>query len=86
MLFSDTALKDARIIELDKLEDERGFFARAFCVNEFEEYGIKFPIAQINVSYNQFKYTLRGLHYQQEPYAEAKLMRCTRGSICDQIH
>lgn len=61
------------------------FFARAFCVNEFEEQGFEFPVAQANISFNHSKQTLRGLHYQKEPYREAKLLRCTKGSIYDVI-
>ena len=85
MIFKKTALKDAWIIDLNKLTDERGFFARSFCVKEFEDHGIKFPIAQSNVSYNYKKQTLRGMHYQLEPHGEAKLVRCTKGSIHDVI-
>lgn len=85
MKFTETELKDAYIIELDKLEDARGFFARAYCKNEFSEHNISFPIAQANVSYNKVKGTLRGMHYQEDPYGEAKLVRCTRGAIYDAI-
>lgn len=85
MIFNKTTLKDAYIIELNKFKDERGFFARSFCAKEFEDHGIKFPVAQVNVSYNRLKQTLRGLHYQQEPHGEAKLMQCTKGSIYDVI-
>ena len=85
MIFKKTALKDAWIIDLNKLTDERGFFARSFCIKEFEDHGIKFPIAQSNVSYNYKKQTLRGMHYQLEPHGEAKLVRCTKGSIHDVI-
>lgn len=85
MIFNETELNDAYVIDLNKFEDERGFFARAFCVNEFEEVGIDFPVVQANVSYNRYKHTLRGMHYQQQPYGEAKLIRCTRGAIFDAI-
>ena len=85
MIFKKTALKDAWIIDLNKLTDERGFFARSFCVKEFEDHGIKFPVAQANVSYNHKKQTLRGMHYQREPHGEAKLVRCTKGCIYDVI-
>lgn len=85
MVFHETELNDAYVIDLNKLEDERGFFARSFCVNEFKELGVEFPVAQANVSYNRYKQTLRGMHYQQEPHGEAKLVRCTRGSIFDAI-
>lgn len=85
MIFNETELNDAFVIDLNKLGDERGFFARAFCVNEFKEYGIEFSVAQANVSYNRYKHTLRGMHYQEEPYGEAKLVRCTKGAIWDAI-
>lgn len=85
MIFNKTALNDAYVIELSKLQDERGFFARAFCAKEFKDQGIAFPIAQANVSYNRSKQTLRGMHYQRQPYGEAKLVRCTKGSIYDVI-
>jgi|SRR5699024_1603918 len=85
MNFIETGLNNACIIELDELEDERGFFARTYCLKEFEQHGIEFPIAQANVSFNHYKQTLRGLHYQRKPYGEDKLVRCTRGSIFDVI-
>ncbi|SHE35670.1 dTDP-4-dehydrorhamnose 3,5-epimerase [Fodinibius roseus] len=85
MIFKETELNDAYIIDLDKLEDKRGFFARSYCVNEFKEIGIDFPVVQANVSYNRYKRTLRGMHYQQEPHGEAKLVRCTQGAIFDAI-
>lgn len=85
MKFHETTLKDAYSIELEKLADERGFFARALCVNEFAEQGIDFAVIQMNVSYNQARHTLRGMHYQTEPHGEAKLIRCTKGSIYDAI-
>lgn len=85
MIFKATELNDAYIIDLDKLADKRGFFARSFCINEFKEHGIEFPIVQANVSYNRYKRTLRGMHYQQEPHGEAKLVRCTNGAIFDAI-
>jgi dTDP-4-dehydrorhamnose 3,5-epimerase len=85
MIFTKTTLKDAYIIDLNKIKDERGFFARVYCVKEFEEHGIKFPIVQANISYSRSKQTLRGMHYQLEPHGEAKLIRCTKGSIYDVI-
>lgn len=85
MIFKETELNDAYVIDLDKLEDKRGFFARSFCVKEFKEVGIDFPVAQANVSYNRYKRTLRGMHYQQGPHGEAKLVRCTHGAIFDAI-
>ena len=85
MIFKETKLKGAYIIELEKLEDERGFFARSFCVKEFEKHGLNPRVVQCNVSYNRKKGTLRGMHLQIGQHAEAKLVRCTRGSIYDVI-
>ncbi len=85
MLFKQTILKGAYLIEPEKLEDERGFFARSFCVREFEKHGLNPRLVQCNISHNIKKGTLRGMHYQKAPYAEAKLVRCTRGAIYDVI-
>jgi dTDP-4-dehydrorhamnose 3,5-epimerase len=85
MLFTETILKGAYLIDLQLLEDERGFFARSFCQNEFSARNLKTNIAQCNTSYNSRKGTLRGMHFQLLPKAEAKLVRCTRGSIYDVI-
>jgi dTDP-4-dehydrorhamnose 3,5-epimerase len=85
MIFKETKLKGAYIIEIDPIVDERGFFARSFCAKEFEKYGLNPFIAQCNISYNKKKGTLRGMHYQVPPYEEAKLVRCTRGAIYDVI-
>jgi len=85
MIFKETKLKGAYIIELEPLEDERGFFARSFCQKEFEEHGLNPRIAQCNISYNKKRGTLRGMHYQVAPYEEAKLVSCIRGAIYDVI-
>jgi dTDP-4-dehydrorhamnose 3,5-epimerase len=85
MIFTETKLKGAYIIEIDRKEDARGFFARAFCQKEFEAYGLKTLIAQANVAFNLKKGTLRGMHFQYPPAAETKLLRCTRGAILDII-
>jgi len=85
MKFIETKLKGAFIIELDLLEDERGFFARTFCQDEFRKHGLNPCIAQCNISYNKNKGTLRGMHYQAKPYEEAKLVSCIKGSIYDVI-
>jgi dTDP-4-dehydrorhamnose 3,5-epimerase len=85
MIFTETALKGAYIIDLQPIEDERGFFARSFCLQEFAAYGLKTGVAQCNVSFNKIKGTLRGMHFQKPPKAEAKLVRCTRGEIFDVI-
>src|SRR6516165_7566672 len=85
MVFTETILKGAFVIDLEKREDSRGFFARAFCQNEFEARGLKPIIAQTNIAYNIKKGTLRGMHFQYPPAAETKLVRCTRGAILDII-
>ena len=85
MKFQETKLKGAYIIEIDPFIDDRGFFARAWCQKEFQEYGLASPIVQANISQNKIKGTIRGLHWQKTPFAECKLLRCTRGSIFDVI-
>jgi dTDP-4-dehydrorhamnose 3,5-epimerase len=85
MRFLETALQGAFIIELDRQEDERGFFARTWCQREFIAHGLNPRLVQCNVSFNRRRGTLRGMHYQVAPYAEAKLVRCTRGAIYDVI-
>ncbi|MBW2342002.1 MAG: dTDP-4-dehydrorhamnose 3,5-epimerase [Deltaproteobacteria bacterium] len=85
MKFTETKLKGAFIIEPEKLEDDRGFFARAWCKKEFESHGLNPSLVQSNISFNRKKGTLRGLHYQVAPYEEAKLVRCTKGAIYDVI-
>jgi dTDP-4-dehydrorhamnose 3,5-epimerase len=83
--FHRAELEGAYIIELDKLGDDRGFFARTWCQREFEEHGLVARIAQANVSFNAKAGTLRGMHYQVAPYEETKLIRCTRGGVYDVI-
>jgi len=85
MIFTETKLKGAYIIELEPITDERGLFARSFCQKEFRLYGINMNIAQCNISFNKKKGTLRGMHYQAAPYEEAKLVLCLRGKIYDVI-
>jgi dTDP-4-dehydrorhamnose 3,5-epimerase len=83
--FEALKLSGAYLIHLDRLEDDRGFFARAWCEHELADQGLNTRIAQSNVSYNKTKGTLRGMHYQAAPHAEVKLVRCTRGAIYDVI-
>src|SRR5215470_11252906 len=85
MIFKETMLKGAFIVDLDRREDDRGFFARAFCQNEFRDHGLKPVIAQANIAFNRSKGTLRGMHFQFPPHAETKLVRATRGAILDII-
>lgn len=85
MKFNKTELEGAYVIELEKLEDERGFFARTWCQKELEAHNLAAQVAQANVSYNAKSGTLRGMHYQVSPYEETKLIRCTRGALYDVI-
>lgn len=85
MKFSETQLKGAYVIEVNRLVDDRGFFGRSYCKNEFEQYGLNTDIWQSNLSHNYKKATLRGLHMQHAPFGETKLVRCTKGAIFDVI-
>lgn len=85
MIFRETALKGAFVIEPERKEDERGFFARTWCQREFEAKGLKASWVQSNMSGNYRKGTLRGMHYQIAPHEEIKLVRCTSGSLYDVI-
>jgi dTDP-4-dehydrorhamnose 3,5-epimerase len=85
LIFRETKLKGAFIIEPERQEDERGFFARTFCQEEFEAHGFNPRVVQCNISFNRKKGTLRGMHYQIAPYQEAKLVRCAGGAIYDVI-
>jgi dTDP-4-dehydrorhamnose 3,5-epimerase len=85
VIFKETKLKGAYVIEIEPIEDDRGFFARTFCQKEFEQLGLNLCIAQCNISINRKKGTLRGMHYQAAPHEEAKLVSCTKGSINDVI-
>jgi dTDP-4-dehydrorhamnose 3,5-epimerase len=85
MTFHETPLQGAFVIELERLQDERGYFARTFCQRAFGDHGLEPVIAQANVAYNASKGTLRGLHFQYPPAAETKLVRCTRGAVLDVI-
>jgi dTDP-4-dehydrorhamnose 3,5-epimerase len=78
-------LLGAYLIDLQKYEDSRGFFARAWCEHEFKDQGLQVTWVQANLAYSEHKGTLRGMHYQAAPYAEAKLMRCIRGAMYDVI-
>jgi dTDP-4-dehydrorhamnose 3,5-epimerase len=85
MIFTETTLQGAYIIDVELQADSRGLFARTFCAKEFEKYGLKASTAQCNLSFNHKKGTLRGFHYQVSPATETKLVRCTQGSIYDVI-
>jgi dTDP-4-dehydrorhamnose 3,5-epimerase len=83
MKFTETALSGCYVIDLERIGDDRGFFARGWCSKEFEAIGLSPRICQANVSYNNARGTLRGLHYQLAPHGEAKLVRCTQGAVFD---
>ena len=85
MIFSETPLKGAYLVNLEHRTDERGFFARAWCADEFERQGLCSRVSQANISFNHSAGTLRGLHYQKPPHAEVKLIRCSSGAIWDVI-
>lgn len=85
MIFKPTPLDGAYVIELERREDDRGSFARAFCAREFEAQGLARSFVQANLSTNVAKGTIRGMHYQLAPHAEVKLVRCVRGSLYDVI-
>lgn len=85
MVFHETGLAGAYVIELERRQDERGFNARTWCEREFQEHGLTRRAVQANVIFNRKKGTLRGMHYQAAPHAESKLFRCTRGAIYDVI-
>ncbi len=85
MIFTETRLAGAYIIDLDCIHDERGFFARAWCKKEFDAHGLNPNLVQCNLSYNAKRGTLRGMHYQVAPHEEAKLVSCISGSIYDVI-
>jgi dTDP-4-dehydrorhamnose 3,5-epimerase len=85
MIFRKTGIGGAWVIEAERLEDERGFFARMWDIDEFAEQGLNPRVAQCSISYNRARGTLRGLHYQVAPHEETKLVRCTSGSLFDVV-
>ncbi len=85
MIFNETSIQGVYIIDLELSKDNRGFFARTFCAQEFEERGLQPAVAQCSLSFNHKKGTLRGIHFQIPPVSEAKLVRCTQGAIYDVI-
>jgi len=85
MIFRESRLRGVYELEVERIEDERGFFARSFCRDEFTQHGLETRIAQSSISYSSRMGTLRGMHYQVEPRQECKLVRCTSGSIHDVV-
>jgi dTDP-4-dehydrorhamnose 3,5-epimerase len=85
MNFTETKLQGAFIVEPERREDARGFFARVFCVEEFEAHGLETKLVQCSISFSKQRQTLRGMHCQVAPYQEVKLVRCTRGAVYDVV-
>ena len=85
MRFEQSPLPGAFVVDVDRKDDERGFFARTFCHDEFSEHGLVADYAQSSVSFNKRKGTLRGMHFQKKPHEETKLVRCAMGAIYDVI-
>jgi dTDP-4-dehydrorhamnose 3,5-epimerase len=85
MFFTPTELVGAFVIDIQRFDDNRGFFARTWAQDEFERHGLVSQVVQMNLSYNRTRGTLRGMHFRYPPYAETKLVRCVRGAILDVI-
>ncbi len=85
MIFHETSLRGSYVLEMEKVEDERGFFARTWCNEELEAQNLDTNLAQCSLSFNRYKGTLRGMHFQVPPHAETKLVWCTKGAIFDVI-
>lgn len=85
MIYHQTSLQDVYLLELEKIADERGFFARSWCREDLESHGLDGDLAQCSLSFNHRKGTLRGMHFQVPPHGETKLVRCTKGAIFDVI-
>lgn len=85
MKFTETPIAGAYIIDVDRIGDERGFFGRLWCEQDYKEMGLVPHIRQVNVGFNHKAGTLRGLHYQKPPHLEVKIVRCTRGALFDVI-
>jgi dTDP-4-dehydrorhamnose 3,5-epimerase len=85
MRFTETALAGVFLVDIEPLEDERGFFARTWCAREFAQHGLASGLVQCSISYNRSAGTLRGMHYQRAPHEEAKLVRCIRGRAWDVV-
>ncbi len=85
MIFTPTEIPGAVIVDPERFEDERGFFARTFCAREFAAAGLPAEVVQGSISWNPRRHTLRGMHWQAEPHPEAKLVRCARGAILDVV-
>jgi dTDP-4-dehydrorhamnose 3,5-epimerase len=85
VIFRETALRGAFVIDVERREDDRGFFARTFCQREFVDHGLRPVIAQVSIAFNRQRGTVRGMHFQFPPHAETKIVRATRGALLDVI-
>lgn len=85
MIFNEQKIPGLYTVELDKIGDDRGFFARFFCKNEYDELGLDNEVVQMNTSFTKDKYTLRGMHYQIPPKSETRIVRCLKGSVYDMV-
>ncbi len=85
MIIHSTGIPGACVVEIKPIGDNRGFFARSWCVREFEEAGLDTNLVQCNISFNRTRGTLRGMHFQADPHPEVKLVRCTHGAIFDVV-
>jgi dTDP-4-dehydrorhamnose 3,5-epimerase len=85
MIFTELPLPGSFVVDIQPMTDERGFFARGWCRREFEAHGLAVEFAQRNIGFSPRKGTLRGMHFQVAPHTEVKLVRCTRGAVCDVI-
>lgn len=85
MKFNNTGIDELYTVDINRLEDERGFFGRVFCSQEFDEMNLESSVCQANISYNKVAGTLRGMHYQKSPFQETKFIRCISGSIYDVV-
>ncbi len=83
MIFTETRLAGCFVVDLERREDSRGYFARAFCRRDFAEHGLEATVDQVNVGFNRRKGTIRGVHFQVPPHGESKYVRVTRGAILD---
>jgi dTDP-4-dehydrorhamnose 3,5-epimerase len=85
MIFTETGIPGSYVVDLKQIGDSRGFFSRAFCSKEFAEHGVTSSVTQANLSFSAIKGTIRGMHYQNEPFSEMKAVRCIRGSFYDVV-
>jgi len=85
MIFKPTKIPDVYLLEIEPIEDDRGFFARSWCKDEFISRGLSAELMQCGISFNKMSGTVRGMHFQETPYEEVKLVRCTKGAVYDVV-